>query len=98
MKINLSDVTVNSKIVLDYLNGYLDKISKYSKFDENMLVKVYVNKRGDFSAFEAKEHPLTFCSSAHKLMETIKSDKILDYVTFKDFRSHVASLSQQASV
>ena len=97
MKINLNDVTVNSSVVLDYLDSYLEKISRHSKFDENMLVKVYVNKRSDFTAFEAKDYRLEFTSSAHKLMETIKSDKVLDYVTFKDFRSHVTSLVQKAT-
>ena len=97
MKINLSDVTINSSVVLKYLDSYLVKMSHHANFDENMLIKVFVNSRGDFTAFEAKDYRLEFTSSAHKLIETIKSTKILDYVTFKEFRSHVDALLAKAT-
>lgn len=94
MKITLNELTVNDRKVLEYLDSYLDKMSKHSNFNEEMTLKVYANSKNDFTAFEAKDYRLNFVSSSHKLMETIKSKSIMDYVTFKDFRSKVSALMQ----
>ena len=94
MKITLNDLTIKDQKVLQYLDGYLDKMSKHSNFNEEMTLKVYANSKKDFTAFEAKDYRISFVSTSHKLMETIKSTVILDYVTFKEFRSKVSALLQ----
>lgn len=94
MKITLNELTIKDKKVLEYLDSYLEKMSKHSNFNENMTLKVYANSKNDFTAFEAKDYRISFVSSAHKLMETIKSSVILDYVSFSDFRSRVSALMQ----
>lgn len=94
MKITLNDLTIKDRKVLEYLDGYLEKMSKHSNFNEEMTIKVYANSKNDFTAFEARDYRINFVSASHKLMETIKSNSIMDFVTFKDFRSKVSSLMQ----
>lgn len=97
MKITLNDMTIKDKKVLDYLDSYLEKMSRHDNFNEEMTLKVYVNNKNDFTAFEAKDYRINFLSTSHKLMETIRSSTILDLVTFKDFRSKVTELLQTQS-
>ncbi len=94
MKINLDEMTLKDKVVLKYLDRYLDKMSKHPNFNEDMTLKVYVNNKKDFTAFECKDYRIEFTNPAHKLIETIKSNTIMDFVTFKDFRLKVTSLLQ----
>lgn len=97
MKISLSEMTINDKRVQGYLVVYLEKMSHYDHFDSDMLLQVYVTKDNDFTAFEAKDYRLQFTSSAHKLIETIRSNKILDYVTYDEFYKRVRQIQLETA-
>lgn len=97
MKINLSEMTIKDKKVQGYLLAYLEKMARYDHFDAKMLLTVFVNSEKDFTAFEAKDYRLQFTSSAHKLIETIKSDKILEPVSYYDFVKRVHQIQLESA-
>ena len=97
MIITLEELTINDKKVQGYLLAYLERMSRYDHFDEDMLLQVYVNKDNDFTAFEAKDYRLQFTSSAHKLVETIRSNKMLEYVSYNDFLNRVREIQLQSA-
>lgn len=92
MKITIEQVTVNDKKVLSKLKTYLDNIQDYNNFDPFAYVQVFVNKDRDFTAFESIPYRLQFTSTAHKLIETIKSPYVIDPIPFMDFNRHIKSL------
>lgn len=97
MKINLTDMTVNSLKILNRLSAYLDSMIEHEWFKRDQLVQVYVNSEKDFTAFESVEYAFGFTSADHKLIETISSKYILDPVSFNDFRRYIQSLQQTSS-
>lgn len=90
--IELNQVTIKSDKVRSHLLSYLDRIGGYKNFDENMSVKIYVDNKKDFTAFEAVDYMLTFSSSAHKMKDTISSKISVEPVTYREFYNHVAEL------
>ena len=96
MKIKLEEMTIKDEKVTGYLLAYLDRISRYEHFDSDMLLNVFVTSDNDFTAFEAKDYRLQFTSSAHKLIETIKSNKIIDSVTYDEFYKRVNQIKRSA--
>lgn len=92
MKIDLNEMTIKDKKVQGYLLAYLERMSHYDHFDSDMLLNVFVTSDNDFTAFEAKDYRLQFTSSAHKLIETIRSNKMLEAVSYDDFLKRVRQI------
>lgn len=94
MKINLDEITINDEKVFSRLLDYLKRMTGYSNFDDQMPVRVYVNSEKDFTAFEAVNYRLSFTSSAHKLLDTIKSKYAPEVVPFSEFYNHVLNMDE----
>lgn len=91
--LSLSDVTVNDTRTLDKLSNYLRNVSSYRYFDKAMQLRVYVDGEKDFTAVEAVKYRLAFTSTAHKLIDTIRSSYTVDLVSFQDFQDHIDALA-----
>lgn len=88
---NLQDMTIRSEKVSSKLRAYLYNISRYSNFNPDMMLRVFVASDGDFTAFEAKDYKLAFTSSDHKMMDTIKSKYAPMEVDYRTFARYVDS-------
>ena len=95
MKLNLEEMTITDDKVFSRLIDYLKRMTTYSNFNDQMPVRVYVNNEKDFTAFEAVNYKLNFMSSAHKLLDTIKSKYSPEVVTFSEFYNHVLGLEEE---
>ena len=73
MEYPLNLMTVDSAKVLNRLQSFLSNMSNYPNFDDKMLLNIFVNIAGDFTAFEAVNYNIGFTSTDHKLIETISS-------------------------
>lgn len=94
MKLNLEEMTINDDKVFSRLLNYLKRMTTYNNFDDQMKVRVYVNNEQDFTAFECVNYKLSFTSSAHKLLDTIKSKYAPEVVSFSEFYQHVLDLEE----
>lgn len=92
MLLKLSELTCKNTTVLSHLKTYLDRVSRYNNFNNNMALRVYVDSKKDFTAFEAVEYMLGFTSSGHKLCDTIQSPYPPLIVNFADFKAYVDTL------
>lgn len=92
MTIELQQVTINSKKVLDRLTQYCERVSEYESYDPFAPVKIFVNQDKDFTAFESVDYNLQFTSNVHKLLETIKSPHIVKEVSFREFLIYLHQL------
>lgn len=92
MLLKLSELTCKNSTVLNHLKTYLDRVSRYNNFNNNMALRVYVDSKKDFTAFEAVEYMLGFTSSGHKLCETIQSPYLPLIVNFADFKAYIDTL------
>lgn len=88
---NLQDMTIRSPKVSSKLRAYLYNISRYSNFNPDMVLRVFVASDLDFTAFEAKDFKLAFTSSDHKMMDTIKSKYTPLEVDYRTFARYVDS-------
>ena len=92
MQISLSEMSINNSAVHSRLIEYLDKVKIYQNFDENMMLRVFVNNDKDFTAFEAENYRIQFTSYDHKLIETINSGYPSIRTSFKSFYDAVLGL------
>lgn len=92
MLLKLSELTCKNTTVLNHLKSYLDRVSLYNNFNNNMALRVYVDSKKDFTAFEAVEYMLGFTSSGHKLCDTIQSPYPPLIVYFADFKAYIDTL------
>ena len=92
MQISLSEMSINNSAVHSRLIEYLDKVKIYQNFDENMMLRVFVNNDKDFTAFEAENYRIQFTSYDHKLIETINSGYPSIRTSFKTFYDAVLGL------
>lgn len=93
MTFNLDNLTVKSPKVRYRLMRFLENISNYDNFDEDMELDVFVNSLGDFTAVEAVNYNLQFTSSDHKLLETIQSKYIKTRTNYREFSKIVYNLN-----
>lgn len=98
MKIDLKQVTVNSNKVLDRLTQYCERVSEYNSYDPFGLVRIFVNKDNDFTAFESIDYNLQFTSNAHKLLETISCPTTVKEVPFREFLEYLHQLQHSREV
>lgn len=92
MLLKLSELTCKNTTVLSHLKSYLERVSRYNNFNNNMALRVYVDSKKDFTAFEAVEYMLGFTSSGHKLCDTILSPYPPLIVNFADFKAYIDTL------
>lgn len=92
MKCTLEEITVNSDRVYQQLMKYLDKLSAYPNFDRNMMFRLFINDDKDFTALEAVDYRVEFTSLDHKLIETIRSGKSVDPVSFTELYRHLTKI------
>lgn len=88
---NLQDMTIRSPKVSSKLRAYLYNISRYSNFNPDMVLRVFVASDLDFTAFEAKYFKLAFTSADHKMIDTIKSKYTPLEVDYRTFARYVDS-------
>lgn len=93
MNFNIENITVKNPNVRYRLIRFLENISNYDNFDENMEMDVFVNSFGDFTAVEAVDYRLQFTSSDHKLLETIQSKYNKTRTNYREFSKIVYNLS-----
>lgn len=91
--IKLSEMTVNSEKVLSHLRFYLDKISAYQGFDQNMKLVIYVTPEKDFMLFEAVTYRIGFLSTEHK-MNLYRPENTIE-TNFRSLYAHVKKLGGQ---
>ena len=94
MKFDLEEITLHDDKVFSRLMDYLKRMTAYSNFNDQMKVRVYVDSEKDFTAFEAVNYRLNFTSTAHKLLDTIKSKYAPEVVSFSDFYNHIIGLEE----
>lgn len=92
MEFALCDMTINNSIVYKRLLQYLDRVMHYQYFDFKMMLRVFVNKNIDFTAFEAEDYRVQFTSYDHKMIETIVSPYKYIKVPFNAFYDYVKGL------
>lgn len=92
MLFQLSELTCKNTTVLNHLKAYMDLVSHYNNFDNKMALRVYVDSKKDFTAFEAVEYMLGFTSASHKLCDTILSPYPPLIVYFADFKAYIDTL------
>lgn len=91
MNFAISDMTIQNPFVREHLLSYLDRIQTYPNFSQDMQLRVYVNQQRDFCAFESVDFRIQFTSSAHKMIEIIKSPYDNIIVPFHAFMRAVMS-------
>lgn len=95
--VKLSEMTIKSEKTREMLRVYLGRISGYKNFDQQMKVRVYMDAEKDFTAFEAVNYNLLFTSTAHKLLDTIKSPFFGQVVAFSEFVAIVDRIAANAA-
>ena len=89
MDLSLSDITINSPKVVEKLKSFLFTISNYRNFKYDMPLQVFIDKDKDFTAVESLDYNIQFTSSAHKLVDTIKSPFPAIQTDFRAFNNFV---------
>ena len=88
--IRISDMTVKSDKVLSHLRYYLDKLSGYNGFNENMKLSVFVSPDNDFMLFQAEDYRIGFLSTEHKMKEYDPENMIS--TNFRSLYAHIKKL------
>lgn len=73
MKIELNEITMNDEHMAGRLLEYLSRLKNYPRFDNYMVLKVYVDDDKDFCALEAVSYKIQFTNNAKKLSALISS-------------------------
>lgn len=87
----IGKVTFNDEKNRAKLLNYLERVGNYTGFDNDMLLRVFVDENNDFCAFEAIKYRISFVSTAHKLIDMISDCRCIDNVTIPQLRSMIAN-------
>lgn len=85
MTIQLHEMSIKNERVLVQLRSFLDRVKSYVNVNDDMPVRVYVNSDGDFTVFESVSIALSYSSTDHKMIETIRSKYAPIKTDFKSF-------------
>lgn len=66
-KISVNDVVLNNATVKEKLLQYVDRLMSYDYFDQDQLIRIYVDDALDFIAFESVKYRVQFTSNFKKL-------------------------------
>lgn len=85
-KITFSDEKNRSKLMT-----FLDRVGSYSNYDKEMELRVFVDSKSDFCAFEALKYQLCFVSTNHKLIDMVHDWSVISPVSISELRSMIAN-------